>query len=975
MRGFLKQTLNGTSSFIKKCANALSGIFRKRGGADAAYSPDDTRVFDGYGKSRKSAPHQKKTGSAQKRQTTLPYISKEHLSGEGKEHIDIFTVRQHNPSFLIGVLLTSVKLLVIGVFMVFAAGIGTLVGIAKAYMDTTPVLDTAEIENQALTSYIYDGDGNLITAYTGIENRDWASFDEIPDMLKKAFIAIEDVRFYYHSGVDLKRLAGVFVSNLMNTNLQGGSTITQQLIKNSLLSPERTYKRKIQEAYLAMQLEERYTKDQILTAYLNTIPLGGTDYGVKAAALDYFGKKLNQLTLRECAMLAGITQNPSKYNPRRSYYVLKNPDLTNKRTDNVLLQMYKANFITKEQYEYALADSVTVLETSSVNAMYDCPYFVEYAVYDVITHMLQQRSLQDNDENRAKIDAELRTGGYKIYLTLDRGIQHTVENSLANWTKYPKLKDSSDAVVTYENGDGSVTEVIQPQASAVVLDQHTGQLKAVVGGRTEPTARKTLNRAYQTSMPVGSSIKPIAVYAPAIDKGYSDGTVVPNIPIPISGWNSTLGYPSGGKDYYGPVTLRTALVHSLNSATAYTLMDLVGLQDSYNYLIQMGINPSHIDQTGSGLALGTSGITPVEMAGAYAAIANGGLYLEPLSFTKVVDRYGNVVLDADKIRVKRQVFKPSTAWLVSNMLVDAVNNGTGKKAQINGMTVGGKTGTNQNVKGIFFAGITPYYTSTLWIGHDKFKPLSSSVYSSDYAAPLWQNYMSLILKDKPDAKIIDADPQSLGLIKRKVCSVSGLLATDACELDAGGHKPVDAWFLKGTEPTESCDIHEIYTVCKESGKIASPYCPDADKKQTGLIFLQGDSPYLKLSADQLSKYLPGAFPAPYGFDILSLTPDDAAYATYFCNIHTKDWYDEQQKLAAAITAANIQIKASEAALSDPSLPIPLEDRNRLSSKIEELKNLIKSGSATSGAVEQKTRELKDLTDQLVALYSFPSPSP
>ena len=940
---------------------------------------DKTQVFD-------SAVAQKNDHMIRKNDHTrpLPHISKEHLSGEGKEHITMFKHKRRQPSTVIGIILTSFKLMLICLFMIGAAGFGTLVGIAKAYMETTPTLDTAEIEDQSETSYIYDLSGKLITTYTGTENRDWASIEEIPLMLQYAVVAIEDVRFNYHSGVDIKRLVGAFINNLMNSNVQGGSTITQQLVKNSLLSSERTYKRKIQEAYLAMQLEQEYNKDEILESYLNTINLGGTNYGVKTAAMDYFGKNLNELTLRECAMLAGITQYPYKYNPRRCYYQTDNADAVddlNERTDNVLRQMYIAGFITKEDYDDARADDVTVIEESTVNEMYEMPYFVEYAVYDVITHMLDMRDLQDTDANRAAIENEIRTGGYKIYTTVDRDVQLTLEQSLAEWDAYPELDDPSESVIRYENSDGTVTEIIQPQAAAVILDQKTGQIKAIVGGRTTPTAKKTLNRAYQTSMPVGSSIKPIAVYAPAIDLGASDGTVVPNLPLAIDGWDADNGYPSGGSKYYGPVTLRTGLVRSLNSATAYTLLNLVGIENSYNYLLDLGINPKHIQKTGSDLALGTAGITPIEMAGAYATIANGGVYLEPLSFIRVEDSDGNIIMSADDadgvegVRQERKVFDESTAWLVTDMLVNAVESGTGKRAKIDGMTVGGKTGTNQNSKGVFFAGITPYYTATLWIGHDQYEPLDNDVSASNSSAPLWQYFMSKILEGKEDAKIIDADYTELGLIKKRVCAVTGLLATEACEQDPGGHTPVDAYFVAGTEPKESCYAHELYTVCLESGKIATDYCPKENTEIQGLLFLEDSSIYWKLTQAQREKYLPGMFRRPEGFTLSELTPDMPEYYNYYCDIHTYEWYVERQALEAAITAANAQIAESQAVLANPDYAMSAADRQSLIDKISELEAVMALEDVTSAMIVTATVELKTLTDTLVALYAPPEPTP
>ena len=927
----------------------------------------DTQVLDSVREYIK--PSHAAHSTHEKKARVIPHISKEHLSGEGKEHINIFRPQRPRQGIILGVTLTTFKLVFIAIMMVGAAGLGTLVGVAKGYMETTPTLDTGKIEDQSETSYIYDANNQLITAYTGVENRDWATIEEIPLQLQQAVVAIEDVRFYFHSGVDVKRLVGAFMSNLMNSSVQGGSTLTQQLVKNTLLTFERTYKRKIQEAYLAMQLEEAYSKEEILEAYVNSIHLGGSNYGVKTAAKDYFGKELNQLTLRESAMLAGITQYPYQYNPRRCYYDIEQPEIVNKRTDEVLRKMYTAGFITLAEYEAAKADYVHIVEESEVAKMYEMPYFVEYAVYDVVTHFLKQRGMQDTKQNRAQIETELRTNGYKIYTTVDPEIQKTVEETLATWDKYPRLENSGDGIVRDET---SGTDIVQPQAAAVVLDHKTGELKAVVGGRTTPEIRKSFNRAYQSKMPIGSTAKPIAVYAPAIDKGYSDGTVIPNLPIPIEGWDSERGYPVGGASRYGPVTLRSGLVNSLNSATAYALLHLVGLQDSYNYLVQMGINPSDINQTGAGLALGASGITPIELAGAFGTIANSGVYLEPLSFRYVLDRNGNKILDADEIREKREVFKESTAWLVTDMLVDAVNNGTGKEARISDMTIGGKTGTNQESKGVLFAGISPYYTSTVWIGHDYYKPLHSKAYASSYAAPLWKAYMEKILDGKENMPIIDADPASLGLVQRSVCSVSGKIATDACKGDLGGHTPVNAWFVSGTEPTEQCDWHYTYPVCEESGKIANQYCPVVGSSRA-LLLLPADSVYWKLTDEQRSKYLPGVLAALQVDDPL-VDNDSVLPGSYYCDIHNETWYYAHQQRIAAVSNASAQIDASHAVLANPDYAMSAADRSQLSGKIGELRNLIDDPVSSAAAIEQVTYELRSLTETLVSIYSQMQPA-
>ena len=968
----VKKTAASIGAFFKalglSIAGGLKGLFKRK---SKPHQKNDNTESAASGETQVIGsvreylgPSREAHSKPEKKARVIPHISKEHLSGEGKEHVNIFRPQRPKQGIFLGVTLTTFKLILIAIMMVGAAGLGTLVGVAKGYMETTPTLDTGKIEDQSETSYIYDANNQIITAYTGVENRDWATIEEIPLQLQQAVVAIEDVRFYFHSGVDVKRLVGAFMSNLMNSSVQGGSTLTQQLVKNTLLTFERTYKRKIQEAYLAMQLEETYSKEEILEAYVNSIHLGASNYGVKTAAKDYFGKELGQLTLRECAMLAGITQYPYQYNPRRCYYDIEKPEVVNNRTDEVLRKMYTAGFITLEEYEAAKEDSVFIIKESEVAKMYEMPYFVEYAVHDVVTHFLKQRGMQDTKQNRAQIETELRTNGYKIYTTVDPQIQKTVEETLLNWDQYPRLENSGDGVVRDET---SGTDIIQPQAAAVVLDHTTGELKAVVGGRTTPEMKKSFNRAYQSKMPIGSTAKPIAVYAPAIDKGYSDGTVIPNLPIPIDGWDSERGYPVGGASQYGPVTLRTGLVSSLNSATAYALLHLVKPQDSYNYLVQMGINPSDINQTGAGLALGASGITPIELAGAFGTIANSGVYLEPLSFRYVLDRNGNKILDADEIREERAVFKESTAWLVTDMLVEAVTSGTGKQANISDMTIGGKTGTNQDSKGVLFAGISPYYTSTVWIGHDYYKPLHNKVYASSSAAPLWKAYMEKILEGKEDKPIIDADPASLGLVQVKVCSVSGKLATPACDGDLGGHKPVNAWFVSGTQPTELCDWHYTVPVCEESGKVANQYCPVVGSSRA-LLLLPADSVYWKLTDEQRSKYLPGVLAALQVEDPL-LGNESVLPGSYYCDIHNETWYYAQQQRVSAVANADAQINASHAVLANPDYAMSAADRTQLSGKIGELRNLIGDPLSTAAAIEQVTYELKSLTETLVAIYS------
>ena len=538
-------------------------------------------------------------------------------------------------------------------------------------------------------------------------------------------MAAEDVRFYTHSGVDVKRIIGAFVTNFISGSQQGASTITQQLIKNTLLSNEQSYKRKIQEAYLAMQLEASYTKEEILESYLNTIYLGENYYGVKVAAMGYFGKELNELTLRECAMLAGLTTNPYYYNARRNLYTRTSDAIdyvarTNNRTDYVLRVMYENQMITQKDFTDAQnpATANVLREDPESRELYPYVHYLEYAVRDTVQVLLKMKNLENTAQNRAKMEQELRTGGYKIYLALDTSMQTTLEDTLYNYKDYPKLRDPGTETFRSRNADGTFTDIIQPQAAAAIIDYRTGELKAIVGSRTQPTTRKTLNRAVDMNMPVGSSIKPIGVYAPAIDMGAGAGSIAYNMPLPIPGWkgndgNDTWPKNYGGSNYRGPETFRTAVVQSDNTAAAQVLMNYEGVERSVDYLRRLGIADSHINPTPFGVSLGSSGITPFEMAVAFGVLANGGVYQQPISILGIVDHNDKVIYAAHASQERRQVFKPSTAWLMVDMMKEVVSRGTGRAARISGQTVAGKTGTNSDQKGVFFAGMTGWYSGAV----------------------------------------------------------------------------------------------------------------------------------------------------------------------------------------------------------------------------------------------------------------------
>ena len=765
----------------------------------------------------------------------------------------LFKPRESEKNFLLSVIFMTIRMLFFVILLIGLSGSGLVVGVAKAWIDTTPNLDLDQIGAQAQTSFIYDSKGNLITEFKGTQNRIYVEIDEIPANLINAVISVEDARFFEHHGIDIKRQIGALVNNVLGGNTQGASTLTCQLVKLTMLSSEQTYRRKVQEAYLAVEVEKYLTKEEILEAYLNVIYLGGSSYGVKIAAQDYFGKDLDELTLRECAMLAGMIRNPSRYNPRRCYYgssTYSTLEGLNNRTNHVLDEMLDQQMITQEEYDAAKAEEVTVLEksTATTDAMYDNAYYVEYAIYDVVTKMLRVEGLEDTRSNRSAMETKLRNGGYKVFTSLDPDVQSAVQDVITNWSNYPEMRYPNDATSQASLGGGEYLTVVQPQCAAAVMNWHTGELVAVVGGRATPVQKLQLNRAYQMEMPVGSSLKPLAVYGPALDLGASPASPVLNLPIPIEGWVGGDGYPKNFAvtgDYEGVESLRYAINKSHNTSTAHVLYEYVGIENSVKYLLMLGIEADHILANGAGLALGASHPSMIEMAAAYGAIANSGTYQEPYAFTQILNPDGTVYIDVREIQTSREVFKPSTAWMLVDMLKGCVEAGvgTGSQANFGGLTVAGKTGTHTDSTGVSFAGMTGYYSGAIWIGSDNYRPLVSSATGGSAAAPLWAAVMEqvhLLTGCTSNRDIIGGSPSDYGLVKGEVCAVSGMLPTSACRHDANGHTTNTDWFLNGTQPTQYCNMHRAVTICRKTKLVATSKC--SSTFVAGLIYIPEGHP-------------------------------------------------------------------------------------------------------------------------------------
>lgn len=688
------------------------------------------------------------------------------------------------------------KITVIVLLLIIFIGSSIALGTAYAWIKSAKPLDTEEVFNLDQTTYIVDESERVIDKLHANENRSIITLDQIPKRLQDAFIAIEDKRFYKHNGIDPQRIVGSVIEDVKQGKLaHGGSTITQQLIKNIYLTRDKIWKRKIIEMYYAIQLERQFTKEQILEAYLNTIGLGGNNIaGVKEAALYYFGKEVNDLSLAESAVIAGITNLPSAYSPYLNYEKSMN------RKNLILGEMLKQNMISNDEYSNAIEEEIKL---AKIEKEVDTTYFADMVIKDVI------QSFQDKlGYSKEEAERKVFNGGLKIISTIDTKMQNILEESFNNTKLFPTSKEDE-------------TGTLQPEAAMVIIDNKTGEIKAVMGGRSLKV-RRGLNRATQSPRQPGSAIKPLAVYAPALDNGYTAATVVDDAPVTFGNYSPN----NYDKKFRGLVTVREAVKHSLNVVAVKIVQD-IGVARSTEYLQKFGISTVELlnrktnDKNLPALALGgmTKGIKPVELAAAYNVFPNKGVYIKPVSFTKVLDRHGNVLLD--NAPEKHRVISEQVAYLMVDIMKDVVKSGTGGNAAIPNMPVAGKTGTTNEFKDAWFAGYTPYYTAAVWMGHDD--PKAMSFTGGSYPARLWKAVMQEIHKELPAKNFQRPD----GYVSIDICTKSGKRPSELCALDPRGSTIRSEMYIKGTEPPVDsvCDVHVIKDVCIESNKLASEFCP------------------------------------------------------------------------------------------------------------------------------------------------------
>ena len=665
------------------------------------------------------------------------------------------------------------------------------------------------------TSFIYyvDENGNEIEMEElhGKENRVWADIEEIPQTLQDAFIAVEDNTFREHNGVNWKRTIGAAVNYIVpiRDNFGGGSTITQQLIKNLTGDDDTTVKRKIQEVMRALELDKNYEKDDILEMYLNTIYFGQSAYGVRQAAYTYFGKELSELTLAECASIAGIVKNPYKYD------LIRFPEYNAERRAIVLNEMKTYGKITEAEYTAAMAEQVTAThpDDREDGDQYQS-YFVDAVIDEVIDDLVE---LKGYSEETAKL--LLYTGGLRIVATIDPNLQAKMDAVFTDLENFPGVLGS----------DGTM-----PQASMVVMDPYTGEVKALYGGRGEKTGDRVLNRATQTKRSPGSSIKPLTVYAPAIEAGLiTPISIIDDVPkdfqIRANGW------PKNESNVYsGKVTVSTGIAKSLNTVAVdivqkltpeksfdfgHNRLNLSSLLDSRVVTNKDGTNQVKTDKTPGAMALGglTDGVTVLEMTAAYSAFTNDGYYTEPMLYSKIYDAEGNILIE--KTPAKTEAMSSKTATYMLELLKYAVSNGTGSRAALGGgIETGGKTGTTTSNYDRWFAGISPYYSGVVWFGYDKQQEVKSV--STNPALYLWKEVMSRIHEGLPARSF----NESTDLVNVSYCLDSGKIPSDLCSQDERGSRVASGKVAKEDVPTEVCDCHVSVELCPETMLPATEFC-------------------------------------------------------------------------------------------------------------------------------------------------------
>ncbi|HHW61552.1 MAG TPA: PBP1A family penicillin-binding protein [Syntrophomonadaceae bacterium] len=675
--------------------------------------------------------------------------------------------------------------------IIFIIAMVSVLGIVAYVAADLPVWDPAQLSG-ANATLLYDDEGNLVTRLHAEENRTNVSYDRIPPAIVDAFIATEDKDFYEHHGINIKGIARAIVHNIKTRNLtsQGASTITQQLARHSFLTLDKKWERKIKEILLAFKIESEYSKEEILNMYLNKIYFGSGAYGVQAAANTYFGKDVSELTLGESAMLAGLAQSPEGYNPFQNY------DAAKHRQYVVLNNMVNCGMISQQECEEAYNQEISLVKGSTGHGKYG--YFVD-AVIDEALSILPEVKGYENTEYA------VYRAGFKIYTTMDADLQSYAEEFFKNPANFPAQ--------TY--GD----EVIQ--AAIVVVNHHTGEVKTLIGGR-QYEQQRGFNRATHAFRQPGSTIKPLTVYAPALENGIMPYTVYNDAPLAIKTESGIWRPENYDGQYRGPITMRTAIQWSSNTY-AVQCLDTLGVRTGYDFGKALGLSlidsPGKNDLSLAPLSLGglTKGTNALQMASAYGAFGNGGYYIKPYLIKRIEASDGTVLYEHQS--VNRKVMRQDTAWLMSNLLQTVVQAGTGSSAQIPGVPTCGKTGTSEEYRDSWFCGLTPQFSAAVWMGFDRHHTMHN-VYGGGFPARMFRAIMQEAHKDVPAGSF----PMPASIVRTSICSKSGKIPGELCSSD----DIVTEYVRRDCLPQGRCDAHELLVICTESGKLAGSFCPHTE---------------------------------------------------------------------------------------------------------------------------------------------------
>ena len=715
-----------------------------------------------------------------------------------------------------------IKIVLILILLTILIGAGIVVGIVSGMFGDDFMLSEDELKVSNLNTEIYDRDGVLIATLNGEESRKWIDLGDMAEYLPVAFVSIEDERFYEHQGVDIKRTIAATVKYALSkigigSSDYGGSTITQQLIKNLTNEKEKEAGRKIKEMARAYNLEKTLSKQQILELYLNLIFLGGQSYGVEMGSQYYFSKSAKDLSLAECAYLAGINNSPNLYEPFSEEQ--DEIDFIKKRVKTVLGKMNELGKIkSEEEYNAAIeeVDAGLAFKKGNINQN-----VYSYHTDAAIDQILSQIAEENPDWSDVRVKQYLYGGGLRIYTTQNSWVQGVLENVVAD----EKFQAAS------KKNEGAVT-----QAAMVIIDHSTGQVAATVGGTGKKTVSRGFNFATMQPRQTGSAMKPISVIAPAVQNGIiTAGSVYDDVPTKIG--NYRYGWPVNYDYRYPGLTTVRYQIQVSHNIVPCLILNQMGIDKSIEYLKSCGVTSLVEDASKerndlglAQLALGglTNGITPLQVAGAYAAIANDGEYITPTFYTRVEDSEGKVVLEPKQER--RRVLSVENAYIVKSILTQPVLEGTATNCRISGMDVAAKTGTTSDDYDRWLCGFTPYFTAATWFG---FRDNESIVgYGQNPAGQIWAQTMRSIHDGLPSAKF----EKPTNITYATICKDSGLLATELCAQDQRGSRVYTEVYVKGTTPTKKCDCHvkvKAHQIAGGEYVIANDYCPNAQE----LVFI------------------------------------------------------------------------------------------------------------------------------------------